>query len=571
MYSMKPVFDLDVRVDLPTCMYSMPVIQMSKSLGVTPQALTSTNAEDIPEAALKALEARQEAILSKLGQLRSEVERFLKGQGITAISPAPKHDTLQAFKPDVVVRCSPGKPVFALPGLITLLSEHIKVYSSVHCHSSVANLPSHLNNFLPTPTVERGDAHLKITLIWKEVGKESELMVSPVSQTFIRGEVNIIRYFARLYPALLEYDVDPSVSAIDTMLDSVTSLLWAQPKDRQPILRPLAVNLGRMEFLCGNKFGIADLALFSALKQLSLDKDLQPELRKWYTQVSVKLMGGKGRRQGRASSSRKSFGNRRKFSERKNSERVSERKNSERQNNSNANDNRKSPKKEIKQEKSGKQNSPKPENNNKSNQQKSGKADNNKQDKNKKKSSPAPSSASSGKENSPPKSVTITSHMGKQELFSFFSDNGINYDNIDHPEVFTVDAMMPYLTNIKGAIGKNLFLKDKKTKALYLLTANHDREVKLNDVAKAVGAKELRFADTELMYEKLGVREGCVTPFALVNDKANDVTLLVDKLLVSGDVETVSFHPLVNTATTTISSKDFNKFLYLTRHKVIQF
>ena len=49
---------------------------------------------------------------------------------------------------------------------------------------------------------------------------------------------------------------------------------------------------------------------------------------------------------------------------------------------------------------------------------------------------------------------------------SFFSENGINYDNVEHPEVFTVDAMMPYLTNVKGAIGKNLFLKDKKTKAL---------------------------------------------------------------------------------------------------------
>ena len=29
------------------------------------------------------------------------------------------------------------------------------------------------------------------------VGSECELMVSPVSQSFIRGEVNIIRYFAR--------------------------------------------------------------------------------------------------------------------------------------------------------------------------------------------------------------------------------------------------------------------------------------------------------------------------------------------------------------------------------------
>ena len=41
----------------------------------------------------------------------------------------------------------------------------------------------------------------------------------------------------------------------------------------------------------------------------------------------------------------------------------------------------------------------------------------------------------SGKENSPPKSVTISSHMGKEELLSYFDDNGINYENTDHPEV----------------------------------------------------------------------------------------------------------------------------------------
>jgi len=556
MYSMKPVFNLDARVDLPSCMYSYPVQQVSKGIGAGVGEDT-TNGGTIPEHALKALEARQEAILQKLGLLRGEVEKYMKGQGISVAGV--QTDALQVHKTDVVVRCPPGKPVYALPGLITLLSEHVKVYSTVHCHSSVANLPSHLNHFLPAPTVERGEASVKITLIWKEVGAECELMVSPISQTYIRGEVNIIRYFSRLYPSLLEYESDTCVSAIDTMLDSVTSLMWAQPKDRQPILRPLAVNLGRVDYLCGNKFGIADLALFSALKQLNLDRDLQPELKKWFTVVAAKLMGGAGRRRNRNSSYRKSFNNKRRLSERKNSEKNvgggarknSERKNSEKQ--ANNKDIRKSPKKEVK----GKENSPKLDNKNVKN-------------KSDKKNSSSPAN-NSGKENSPGKSVTISSHMGKQELFSYFDDNGINYENTEHPEVFTVDAMMPYLTHIKGAIAKNLFLKEKKTKGLYLLSACHDREIKLNDVAKAVGVKELRFADEDIMIEKLGVKQGCVTPFALVNDKKNEVTFLVDKKLVEGSVSTVSFHPMVNTSTTTISSKDFNKFLYLTRHKVVQF
>ena len=52
-------------------------------------------------------------------------------------------------------------------------------------------------------------------------------------------------------------------------------------------------------------------------------------------------------------------------------------------------------------------------------------------------------------------------------------------------QVFTVEEMMPHLTHVKGAVSKNLFLKDKKKK-LWLLSAKHDAEVKLADVAKKV-------------------------------------------------------------------------------------
>lgn len=148
-------------------------------------------------------------------------------------------------------------------------------------------------------------------------------MVSPVIQSVIRGEVNLLRYFARAFPSMFLYERDNRSGAIDNILDSVTSLLWATPKDRQPILRPLAVILGKSSHLLGEELSIADLALFSAIKQLGLDKDLQSELRKWFTLVSTKLMGGKGRRTSRRSSSRKSFTKRRN-SERKNTDKTPE-------------------------------------------------------------------------------------------------------------------------------------------------------------------------------------------------------------------------------------------------------
>ena len=53
--------------------------------------------------------------------------------------------------------------------------------------------------------------------------------------------------------------------------------------------------------------------------------------------------------------------------------------------------------------------------------------------------------------------------------------------------MYTVDEMMPHLSQVEGAVSKNLFLKDKKKK-LWLLSAKHDSEVKLADLAKQVFA-----------------------------------------------------------------------------------
>lgn len=169
-----------------------------------------------------------------------------------------------------------------------------------------------------------------------------------------------------------------------------------------------------------------------------------------------------------------------------------------------------------------------------------------------------------------PKATLSGGHLSKDGLFSYFDEHGIGFTNVDHPEVFTVEAMMPFLKNVQGAICKNLFLKDKK-KNLYLLSAVHDREVKLNDVAKQIGAKELRFGDESVMMEVLGVSQGCVTAFALVNDKEKKVKFVVDSALLDGSHARVNFHPMVNTATTGLSTKDFEKLLKITGHTVLKF
>ncbi|RXG53193.1 Prolyl-tRNA synthetase associated domain-containing protein 1 [Armadillidium vulgare] len=126
---------------------------------------------------------------------------------------------------------------------------------------------------------------------------------------------------------------------------------------------------------------------------------------------------------------------------------------------------------------------------------------------------------------------------------------------------------MDEVGDMPGLHMKNLFLKDKK-KNLYLLCARHDSKINLNDVAKKIGAKELRFADENTLKNVLGVTQGCVTLYALVNDPENRVHVLLDSEATKNDVyEFVNFHPLVNSATLGISPKDIGKFLELVGHK----
>ncbi|XP_048374434.1 prolyl-tRNA synthetase associated domain-containing protein 1-like [Sphaerodactylus townsendi] len=147
---------------------------------------------------------------------------------------------------------------------------------------------------------------------------------------------------------------------------------------------------------------------------------------------------------------------------------------------------------------------------------------------------------------------------------------GIEALCVEHPEVFTVEEMMPHVQHLKGAVSKNLFLKDKKKKQLWLVTVLHDREISLNNLAKklGVGSGNLRFADEATMLDKLKVGQGCVTPLALFCDKG-DVKFVLDAAFLEGGHERLYFHPMTNAATMGLYPDDFLKFLKSTGHEPI--
>lgn len=147
----------------------------------------------------------------------------------------------------------------------------------------------------------------------------------------------------------------------------------------------------------------------------------------------------------------------------------------------------------------------------------------------------------------------------RSELFDFLAQQNIATKTYDHKQIFTVEEGKDIHDEaLHGAPTKNLFLKDDK-KRLWLITAHAYTPIALKEVAKKLKAPKLRFAKPDLLLKHLGVTPGSVTPFALINDTENVVTVILDEKLFDHPI--IGVHPLKNDATTAIAPQDLQTFI----------
>lgn len=147
---------------------------------------------------------------------------------------------------------------------------------------------------------------------------------------------------------------------------------------------------------------------------------------------------------------------------------------------------------------------------------------------------------------------------GEAALWEQFQRLGIHTESVSHPPVHTVEEALPYWSTLAAQQTKNLFLKDAKGE-LWLIVLPCERRADLKAFAARLGAKKFSFASAELLESVLGVRQGSVTPLALINDCERKVRLALDAALLQAP--RIAFHPLVNTATTALATADFLRFL----------
>ena len=145
-----------------------------------------------------------------------------------------------------------------------------------------------------------------------------------------------------------------------------------------------------------------------------------------------------------------------------------------------------------------------------------------------------------------------------EKLLEALDDLGLKTSTLYHEAVFRVGEGDDIKSQLPGAHTKNLFLKDDKGQ-LWLISAEQSTQINLKALPKIIGSGRLSFGSEERLYNALGVRPGSVTALALINDPERKVRFILDKALHDADI--VNFHPLVNTATTSLSQGDFRRFI----------
>lgn len=153
----------------------------------------------------------------------------------------------------------------------------------------------------------------------------------------------------------------------------------------------------------------------------------------------------------------------------------------------------------------------------------------------------------------------------RDDLFARLRELSIEWVLHEHAPLHTVLESRRLRGTLPGGHCKNLFLKDKRGQ-YWLVVAAEDREIDLAALQAKIGSARLSFGRPERLQEVLGVTPGAVTPFALVNDPEHRVRVVLDSAMLQHD--RLNYHPLENTATIAIATRDLHRFLAWTGHDV---
>ena len=153
----------------------------------------------------------------------------------------------------------------------------------------------------------------------------------------------------------------------------------------------------------------------------------------------------------------------------------------------------------------------------------------------------------------------MAANYGKQEIYALLESKGIPYEALEHEAVYTMEDMDRAGITAKGGVCKNLFLRDGKGKNHFLITVPEERRVDLKALSEKLSVSKLSFASPERLSTYLGVAQGCVSPFGMLNDETCSVTVIFDQCLQFS--RNVGIHPNDNTASVWVDFKSLRRMI----------
>ncbi len=144
----------------------------------------------------------------------------------------------------------------------------------------------------------------------------------------------------------------------------------------------------------------------------------------------------------------------------------------------------------------------------------------------------------------------------KQKIFNILDELNIDYTNYEHEPVHSCNDCK--WIDIPGKRVKSLLIRNKKWTNFYMVVLWEEKKLETNKVREIFDDSKMSFFEEDLMMQKIGLKPGSVSPFALINNEEKDIKVVFDK-----DLRWVLiwFHPLQNDNTIVLQMEDVEVFL----------
>lgn len=155
-------------------------------------------------------------------------------------------------------------------------------------------------------------------------------------------------------------------------------------------------------------------------------------------------------------------------------------------------------------------------------------------------------------------------------VYDLLGELGVNFERLDHEAISSAEDDEAVNAALAPAVVcKNLLLTNRKKTDFFLLMLRFDKRFNAKGVAHQLGVSQLSFAPGECLLDFLDTQPGAASVLGLMNDKQNQVQLLIDSDVLKCDL--LGCHPCVNTSSLRLKMSDvLEKFLPAVRHAFIE-